>query len=169
MPSFPKSDSPCPLRWNAAPSAGRDFCSLCRRRVHNFDDLDETQRRALLAGCQDTICVAYTVRRPLRMAAAAGLGLAAALSAAAAEPTADRSPVAAASLLPSAPKPDCAGNDDTRRDDAVEEPIEIFVGGVRNPREAEWDEASDLPELPALGDDAFLGEAAFGPTPGEPE
>lgn len=165
MPSFPKIDSPCPLRWNAAPAAGRDFCSLCRRRVHNLDDLDETQRRALLAGCEETICVAYTVKRSRRIAAAAGLGLAAALSvAAAAEPPADRSPVTAASLLPSTPKPDCPPQDNAR-----EELIEVMVGGVRNPHEAEWDEASDLPELPALDDDAFLGEAEFGAVPGEPE
>ena len=165
MSSFPKIDSPCPLRWNAAPAAGRDFCNRCRRRVHNLDDLDETQRRALLAGCEETICVAYTVRRPLRIVAVAGLGLAAALgAAAAAEPTADRSPVATASLLPSAPKPDCPP-----RNAAEEELIEVMVGGVRNPHEAEWDEASDLPALPALDDDAFLGEAEFGATPAEPE
>lgn len=78
---FPKIDSPCPLKWKTLPSAGRDFCTVCRRRVHNLDAMTMTQWREFFAACSDTVCVAYTVRRPRRpVAAAATLGLAACAS-----------------------------------------------------------------------------------------
>jgi hypothetical protein len=156
MSSFPKIDSPCPLRWNSAPAAGRDFCTQCRRRVHNLDAMSEAQRRALLAGCETDICVSYSVSR--RRLAAAGIGLAAALSfgAAAADVPTDRSPVATPSVIPSEPKADCATNDE-----APLEIEEIFVGGISSAREAEWVEASNLPDLPLAGPDAFEGEAEF--------
>ena len=73
MPAFPKIDSPCPLRWKTQPAAGRDFCSQCRRRVHNLDAMGEAERRALLAGCETDICVSYSV--PRRRMAAAGLAV----------------------------------------------------------------------------------------------
>lgn len=152
MSSFPKIDSPCPLRWKSAPTAGRDFCTQCRRRVHNLDTMNDTERRALLAGCATDICVSYSVPRRI---AAAGLAAALSFSAAATEIPADRSPVATSTLMPSAPKADCATE--------AEEPeeIEIFVGGISSARDAEWDEASNLPDLPLAGPDAFDGEAEF--------
>lgn len=159
MSSFPKIDSPCPLRWKSAPSAGRDFCTQCRRRVHNLDAMSEDRRRALLAGCETDICVSYSVPRRL---AAAGLGLAAALSfgAAAAEVPADRSPVAAQTLIPSEAEADCA-TEDTKETEI----IEILVGGVRDPRSAEWHDAGNLPEIPLAGADAFDDAAEFGAPP----
>jgi hypothetical protein len=154
MSSFPKIDSPCPLRWKSAPSAGRDFCTQCHRRVHNLDAMSEAERHALLAGCETDICVSYSV--PRRRLAAAGIGLAAALSfgAAAADMPADRSPVATQTVIPSEPKADCATEDEMPE-------IEIFLGGITSAREAEWDEASNLPDLPLAGPDAFDGEAEF--------
>ncbi|HSX62399.1 MAG TPA: hypothetical protein VLF18_19615 [Tahibacter sp.] len=158
MSSFPKIDSPCPLRWKSAPEAGRDFCTQCRRRVHNLDALDDAQRRALLAGCETDICVSYSVPRRRFAPAAAGLGLAAALSfgAAAAEIPADRSPVAAQALIPSEPRADCA----TEAEEQTEL-VEVMVGGISSAREAEWDEASNLPDLPLAGPGAFENDAEF--------
>jgi hypothetical protein len=77
MTRVPVITSPCPLRWNAAPRAGKDFCGQCQRRVHNLDALTEDQRVAFLGGCETTVCVFYTVRRPRAAAATLGLGLAA--------------------------------------------------------------------------------------------
>jgi hypothetical protein len=162
MSSFPKIDSPCPLRWKSAPSAGRDFCTQCRRRVHNLDAMNEAERRALLAGCETDICVSYSV--PRRRIAAAGIGLAAALSfgAAAADVPPDRSPVATQTVIPSEPKADCV-----TEEEALE--IEVLVGGISNAREAEWDEAGDLPVLPLAGPDAFDDAAEFVAPPARPD
>ena len=95
-------------------------------------------------------------------------GLAAALgfgAAAAAEPPADRSPVATHSVIPSEPKADCATEESEETD-----LVEIMVGGVRDPREAEWDHAGNLPEIPLAGPDAFTDEAGFVEPPAvEPE
>ena len=166
MASFPKIDSPCPLRWKEMPSAGRDFCTMCKRQVHNLDAMNLDERRAFLASCSGEVCVAYTVaRKPLR-AAAAGLGLAAALclTPALAEPPAAMSPVEQQSLLPSEPKVDC----DTAQDEGDLETIIITGGGVRNPAAAlqEMDATDDdLPELPVIDDDALLPQAEFVATP----
>ncbi|MCQ4163301.1 hypothetical protein [Tahibacter harae] len=161
MASFPKIDSPCPLRWKEMPSAGRDFCTLCKRQVHNLDAMSLDERRAFLASCSGEVCVAYTVpRKPLR-AAAAGLGLAAALSLtpALAEPPAAMSPVAQQSLLPGEPKADC----DTPPEEEEFLPI-VYLGGVRNPAAAQLEletADNDLPELPVIDDDALLPAAEF--------
>ena len=39
--------------------------------------------------------------------------------------------------------------------------LEIMVGGISHAREAEWHTASDLPDLPVAGPDAFVDEADF--------
>lgn len=152
MPAFPKIDSPCPLRWKTQPAAGRDFCSQCRRRVHNLDAMCEAERRALLAGCETDICVSYSV--PRRRMAAAGLAVALSFGAAATEPPADRSPVEKPALVPSVPSADCPTEEQA-------ELLEIMVGGISHAREAEWHTASDLPDLPVARPDAFVDEADF--------
>jgi hypothetical protein len=78
MTRVPVITSPCPLRWNAAPQPGKDFCGQCQRRVYNLDTLSDAQRVAFLSGCDTKVCVFYTVRRPRAAAAALGFGLAAA-------------------------------------------------------------------------------------------
>ena len=166
MASFPKIDSPCPLRWKEMPNAGRDFCTLCKRQVHNLDAMNLDERRAFLASCSGEVCVAYTVpRKSLR--AAAGLGLAAALclTPALAEPPAAMSPVEQQSLLPSEPKADC----DTPPV-AGEVLEQIFVGGVRDPAAAQLQletADNDLPELPVIDDDALLPQAEFVAAPAD--
>lgn len=166
MALFPKIDSPCPLRWKEMPSAERNFCTLCQRKVHNLDRMTAAQRRDFLASCSGEVCVAYTVpRRRSALPSAAGLGLAAALSlspALAAESPAAMSPVQGSTqaLIPAAPKADC---------DTAEEPKEVVgytesMGSIRNPQAAQLvlePLDSDQPELPVVAADAFLDTAEF--------
>jgi hypothetical protein len=44
MASVPKIDSPCPIRWNAMPTADRNFCAQCECKVGNPDAVGATQR-----------------------------------------------------------------------------------------------------------------------------
>lgn len=170
MASFPKIDSPCPLRWKEMPSAGRDFCTLCKRRVHNLDAMSLDERRAFLASCGGEVCVAYTVpRTPLRTAAGLGLAAALCLTPALAEPPAAMSPVAQQSLLPGEPSNvDC---DTPEEDQGVLETI-VLTGGVRNPASAQLEletEADDLPQLPVIEDGALLPTAEFVAAPPDAE
>ncbi|MBL8297042.1 MAG: hypothetical protein JNN30_01735 [Rhodanobacteraceae bacterium] len=156
MPSFPKIDTPCPLRWKRAPTKGGDYCSTCQRHVLNLDTLNDAQRRALVAGCATDICVSYTVTR--RRLATAGLGLATALgiNLAAAEVAPDRSPVEAQSLIPSEVRADCATDEKE-----APELVEVLVGGIRSPHDAEWVEVSSLPDLPFADSNVFHDATEF--------
>src|SRR6185312_11342275 len=78
MARVPVITSPCPLRFASMPSVGRDFCGQCKRRVHNLDGMNDAQRAVFFANCSGEVCVAYTVRGPALLAAALGLGAAAA-------------------------------------------------------------------------------------------
>ncbi|MEO8670838.1 MAG: hypothetical protein ABI411_05950 [Tahibacter sp.] len=161
MAHVPTIDSPCPIRWNAMPTAERNFCTQCERKVHNLDGMSDGQRREFLAACSGSVCVAYTVR-PARSALStrAGLGLAAALALSpmlvGAQDMPQQSPVEASSLTPKAEFIDCdhEKGPDAAADDKVEM---IIVGGVSNPRGARWqDEASTLPTLPDIAADALV-------------
>lgn len=165
MALFPKIDSPCPLRWKEMPSAERNFCTLCQRKVHNLDGMTTAQRRDFLASCSGEVCVAYTVpRRRSALPAAAGLGLAAALSlspALAAEPPAAMSPVQGTTqtLVPAAPKADCDTPEAPK-----EELVYLEMGSVRDPQAAQLvlePLDSGQPELPVVAADAFLETAEF--------
>lgn len=162
MSLFPKIDSPCPLRWKTLPSAERNFCTLCERKVHNLDGMNVEQRKAFLAACSGDTCVAYSVpRRQNRAPIAASLGLVAALScspAMANEAPTGMSTVQQVSLLPAAADP----GHDTPQTLSMEEGI--LIGGVSDPRNAQWeldDLDSDLPEIPRREADAFLGDTEF--------
>jgi hypothetical protein len=142
--SFPKIDSPCPLRFGALPEPGRDYCTRCERRVHNLDALSAPARRAFLAACDGPVCVAYTrpVSRALGSAIAAA-GVTALLSGAPAgadELSVEGIPVTEASDA----KGPCPIDPD-----GVDE-ISIIVGGVLSPADARWEEepAGELPEIP---------------------
>jgi hypothetical protein len=159
MPLFPRIDSPCPARLAALPGAGRDFCTLCQRQVHNLSAMNLDERRAFLAACSGPVCVAYAVPRRRAAAAATGLGLAAALSLApalAAEAPAGMSPVTPTQLLAPEPRADC----DTDKDDL--ESIVITGGAVLDPQAAQLQldmldgGDSTLPDLPEVDADAFL-------------
>ncbi len=74
---LPRIARPCPLRANERPAPGSE-CTRCARRVHDLDTMSVVERQAFLAGCQASVCVAYT-RRVAR--SALGLGVLAAMSA----------------------------------------------------------------------------------------
>jgi hypothetical protein len=79
MARVPVITSPCPFRWKGTPQTGQDFCGQCQRQVHNLDGMSISQKDAFFAGCAGEVCVAYTVRRPVRVSIAA-VGLAAMVS-----------------------------------------------------------------------------------------
>ncbi|GMV30822.1 MAG: hypothetical protein AMXMBFR59_29470 [Rhodanobacteraceae bacterium] len=153
MSSFPKIDSPCPLRWKAPPAAGRDFCTHCRRRVHDLDGMSEGERRALLNGCGADICVSYTV--PRRRIAAAGIAAALSFGAVASDIPTDRSSVPIQAIIPTEPKADCATDAETHME------VEVLLGGISHAREAEWLSAGNLPDLPTAGSGAFVHDMEF--------
>ena len=95
MSRFPRIDSPCPYKSQAASFMDGDMCRLCQRQVFDLSAMGEDDRIAFLRGCGEEICVSY--RLPVRPAiAAAALAAAAfALPAAAQEAPA---PVAAEAL-----------------------------------------------------------------------
>ncbi|MEO8670837.1 MAG: hypothetical protein ABI411_05945 [Tahibacter sp.] len=163
MASFPKIDSPCPIRWNAMPTAERNFCTQCERKVHNLDALSATQRREFLAGCSGSVCVAYTVAVPRsRLGSRLGLGMAAALalSPALAEPPATtlQSPVQSASLTPKPEFVDC----DHAKDESTDKIESIVItGGTVNGGDVRWvDEDEAISVLPEIAADAFLDGSA---------
>jgi hypothetical protein len=78
---FPKITKPCPAAFKALPSAEKNFCTLCSRKVHNLNALSPQERFEFLRACSGEVCVAYTVqRKPHPLSAKAGLMLAAALA-----------------------------------------------------------------------------------------
>lgn len=162
MHLFPRIDSPCPLRWKILPSAERNFCTLCERKVYNLDRMNIEQRKAFLATRSEATCVAYSVpRRQSRAPIAAGLGLAAALSlgpAMAGEAPTGMPSVQQVNAVPAEAKAGYEAAQTLSMDE------EILVGSVRDPRDAEWeldDANSELPEIPRREADAFLGDAEF--------
>jgi hypothetical protein len=115
---------------------------MCQREVHDLTAMNEPDRRAFLAACDESVCVSYKV--PARAAIAAlamGAANLAALPAAAQD----------ASTQPAA-------------DQAVpEEDYEIFVGAVKDPKKAKWTKAprQTAPALPVVYEDD-AGEPAKG-------
>lgn len=151
--SFPKIDSPCPLRFGAVPEPGRDFCVRCERRVHNLDRLSAPERRAFLASCDGPVCVAYTRAVPRALGAAlAAAGVAAALGAAPARAEVPTGGGTAATTADEAPIP-CP------IDPEIGEEMVIMVGGVLSPGDARWEDDSEtaLPELPSAPPSDLLG------------
>ena len=144
MARVPVVDSPCPIVNRPLPTGASDHCSQCDRSVHNLDRMNERQRRDFMSACSGTVCVAYTVRIPIRHR---GLGAAALAAAAiAALPAAAESPSDAMSPLPGAAEqfPNC---------DELSEVV--ITGGVKKGDQAEWvDDGKDAPpELPVIEDD----------------
>ena len=162
---FPKIDSPCPLRMPTLPTAQKNFCTRCERKVHDLSAMTEAERGAFLASCSGKVCVAYALpRAPQAAALRIGLGM---LTVMAAVPTVAQQPRPdAISPVLSAPKFPYAESSEVRCDDA-NEPAEqeyvesiIIVGGVTDSQNVRWVEADDaqpaLPAVPVVPADAFL-------------
>jgi hypothetical protein len=172
MSDFPKIDSPCPLRWKSLPSAERNYCTHCSRKVHNLNGMSEMQRRTFLAGCSGSVCVAYTVPRRHSAAVAAGIGLAAALSfttAAAADNAAQQATPSATSMATQTSVVDGDANEVSNAE-LIDADNMILLGAVQIGAQYEEGEDelpqdewmdSDLPELPLLTPDDLREPAEF--------
>ena len=153
MARVPVVESPCPIAGKQLPAGASEHCTLCDRSVHNLDRMSERERRVFMGTCSGKVCVAYTVKIPIRHRgglAAATLAAAALVSLPAAADTPEspgaEPPAGAMSPLPgAAPRlPNC--------DDFYED---IIVGGVGHGDQAEWaDDGKDAPpDLPTMEDD----------------
>ncbi len=153
MSRFPRIDKPCPL--SAEEQRAIDgHCDRCDKHVHALTDLNEAERRALLANAAGPICVSYRIPAPRRVGRI-GAAIAATLittSAYAAEPA--MSPVAQPPPIGAAPQ---------ASDDALLDMDDlVFVGGIDDPQDALMAEDTSVPELPlrtvasASGDDETL-------------
>jgi len=149
MARVPRIDSPCPLENRPWPAGASDHCSHCDRTVHNLNRMNERERREFMSACSGKVCVAYTIRIPIRHrglgAAAVAAAALAALPAAADTPSEVIEPSDALSPLPGTPQlPHC---------DTYYESEEI--GGVSHADQAEWvDDGKDAPpDLPTVEDD----------------
>ena len=78
MSRFPRIDSPCPYKSQAASFMDGDMCRLCQRQVFDLSAMGEDDRIAFLRGCGEEICVSY--RLPVRPAIAAAALAAAAFA-----------------------------------------------------------------------------------------
>jgi hypothetical protein len=123
----------CPYKSRLAELMVGSQCSMCQREVHDLTAMNEPERRAFLASCEESVCVSYKV--PARAAVAALAMSAASLAA-----------------LPAA-----AQDATTAAEQAVpEEEYDIFVGAVKDPKKAKWTKApkQTAPELPVVYEDS---------------
>lgn len=125
MGLFPKIQSPCPYKGPLSDIlAADDVCRLCDREVHDLTAMTDGERKAFLGACAGEVCVRYSIpTRPALAALAAGAAMLA-MPAMAQDATA-----------PVEPDPMM---------------MDIIVGGMRAPQNAEWVEASEVAAGPAL-------------------
>ena len=152
MAKVPVIESPCPIEGKGLPAGATEHCTLCERSVHNLDRMSAAERRDFMRSCSGKVCVAYTVRIPVRHRGLVAASIAAAalvsLPAAAAGPgeQAEQAEPPTGAMSPATPPhyPHC--------DDYFEE---IIVGGVGHGDQAEWaDDGKDAPpDLPVIEDD----------------
>jgi predicted Fe-S protein YdhL (DUF1289 family) len=140
MAFFPRIQSPCPYKSDLAAVMDGDFCRMCKRTVFDLTDMTDGERRALLAGCGEEVCVSYRVRPA---AVAAALAAAAMPAAAAAQDLGPAVPGAAAIAAQAT-------------EIASLQELDIIVGGIRDPANAryvEHDAGRPVPELPVAYED----------------
>jgi len=146
MAGVPKVESPCPIEGKQLPAGASEHCGLCDRSVHNLDLMSAGERREFMRSCSGKVCVAYTVKMPIRRRglATATLAVAALASLPAAADTPAEPPAGAMSPATPGTYPNC--------DDLYDV---IIVGGVSRGDKAEWgDDGKDAPpELPTIEDD----------------
>lgn len=138
MSKFPVITGPCPYKSRLAELMDGSMCRMCQREVHDLTAMNEPDRRAFLAACEESVCVSYKV--PARAAIAA---LAMGAASLAALPAAAQDAPAAEQAVP-------------------EEEYEIFVGAVKDPAKAKWTKAprQTAPKLPVVYEDDAEGDAA---------
>jgi hypothetical protein len=151
MAKVPVVESPCPIVNKGLPAGATEHCTLCERSVHNLDLMPERERRQFMSACGGKVCVAYTVKIPVRRRPLAAASLAAA--ALVALPAAAESPVEEVGPPSGAMSPAISESDKYPHCDDYYE--EIIVGGVGRGDQAEWaDDGRDAPpELPTMEDD----------------
>jgi len=133
MPIFPKIQSPCPYKSDLAAAMDGAMCRICKRNVFDLSAMNDGERLAFLAGCEEEVCVSYRV--PLRPAIAAAALAAAALSV----------PAAAQEMAGSGVETAIEG-----AEFYPEEDYEIEVGGIKDPKAVELVEVETDQSLPAL-------------------
>ena len=142
MARVPVIDSPCPVAGRPLPAGAADHCGICERSVHNLNRMSDRERRKFMGSCSGKVCVAYTVKIPVRHRGFAAASIAAA--ALVALPAAAETP--AMSPLP-------GSVDELPHCDELGEVV--ITGGVSRGDQAEWaDDGKDAPpELPTIEDD----------------
>jgi predicted Fe-S protein YdhL (DUF1289 family) len=160
MPIFPKIQSPCPYKSEVAAAMDGEMCRICKRTVFDLSAMNDGDRLAFLAGCEEEVCVSYRV--PLRPAIAAAALAAAAMSV-----------PAAAQEVPAAVQD--VGSPDTELPVETASPEEDYgfdIGGIKDPKNVELVEIgadNALPELPVVYEDeieaaqARAGSSLSGP------
>jgi hypothetical protein len=153
MARFPKIDSPCPLGVDEQRRLN-GYCNRCHKEVYVLDGMDDAGLAAWMAAAEGPVCVSY--RRSSRLAGLAAIAITlVAGTAFAGEECADTPTparlisVAQQQVTPVAQRQvlaDVYSSDDAAQESELLELI--VVGGIRDPREAEWADDSDLPELP---------------------
>jgi hypothetical protein len=175
MASFPKIESPCPLRVTALPSPGKDFCSMCERKVHNLSAMSQFERSVFMRSCTGKVCVAYSIpaagARTLAMTGAS-LGMALLLGAG----TALAGDAGAPAPFDPASKPESlltspADGRDCDELDETEIHMILMTGGISSPQDAEWVDDSTLAEIPIITAEGLLDDgtatAMFGADPAD--
>lgn len=153
MATFPRIDSPCPLRFDRMPGAAGFDCGQCQRHVHNLSAMSELAREEFLAGCDDSVCVAYAVPSNHPRATAAWV-MAATVGVMSAAAMAQSTPPATLDEALTAMRANSSDTDSAKGLGGFET---ITVGGINNPRSAERVDFSvgpRAPELPVIIEDA---------------
>jgi len=153
MARVPVVESPCPIAGKQLPVGATEHCTLCERSVHNLDRMSARERGEFMSACSGKVCVAYTVRIPVRPH---GLALATMATLATA---------ALVSLPAAAEGPDSMGPAEAAGDETPMDPSNlphcdefldyVITGGVLRGNQAEWtDDGKDAPpELPTMEED----------------
>ena len=133
MPLFPKIQSPCPYVDRLAEVVDGDMCRMCRRQVFDLTAMSDGDRLAFLAGCEEEVCVSYSIPIGPALRAAA---------------------VAAAIALPSAAAAVPQGQPQQQAE-RVRPPSTVVAGGIAAPPTAQ---IVAMPERPSLDDVRSLYE-----------
>lgn len=168
MASFPKIESPCPLRLTALPDAGKNYCSMCERKVHNLSAMTQFERSIFMRSCTGKVCVAYSI--PVvsaKTVAMAGVGLSVAMWLGAGSALAGDTK-AALSFDP-ASQPDSllqiqaqVTHPDGKAAEAelIEPEMLVLAGGISLPQDAEWVDENALTEGPIIATDTAFDDSA---------